>query len=364
MNIKDDFTPFVVGAIFNPFVVKDPGIPSCQSVTIKYPSRLNAMALDPSKIAMNDNLRYSPGEIIFKVGLFKEVTVELIESEDIIISPDSKRPSLIKHSALLMKKALLYNGGFKISVKNEKEIKHAGLGSSSGLIAAVACAINELFSCPVSNKDLLRYLAQNHGEEIADDNNHLSPVQCIGGSAAGGLYPGAMLVLAGDSRVIAQMDIDSKYKAIIGIPKDFSPIDAQLLLESEIKSFPRFIECGKKYGQPIAYRLLHEVLPAMIEGDLKVIGNLIYDYRFNMGSIENCSYCYEKLPEIAKELSCLKTKGFAPILAVSSVGPGFFAISLQPEICQKAFEDSNLQTFIVDIVNDTYQVLEAITYER
>jgi len=150
MNSKNDFTPFTVGTVFNPLTTKDKRTPVYQSITIKYPSRLNAMALDPSKIAANDNLRYSPGEIIFKVNIFKEVTVKLTGSKGIIVSPDSKRPSLIKHATLLMKDALIYDGGFEISVKDEKEIKHAGLGSSSGLIASVACAINELFSCPIS----------------------------------------------------------------------------------------------------------------------------------------------------------------------------------------------------------------------
>lgn len=360
MNFKNDFTPFTVGTVFNPINIKKKATPVYKSVTIKYPSRLNAMALDPSKIATNDNLRYSPGEIIFKVNLFKEVTVKLTPSKDIIISLDSKRHSLIRHSALLMKDALAYDGGFDISVKDEKEIKHAGLGSSSGLIASVACAINELFSCPISNKDLLKYLAQNHGEEIDNDDNVLSPVQCIGGSAASGLYTGGMLVLAGNSRVIAQMNIDSEYKAVIGIPRDFCQLDAQRLLDLEIKSFPNFIDCGRKYGQLIAYRMLHEVLPGMIENDLQTVGNLIYDYRFNMGSIENCSYCYDKLPKIAKRLSHLKIEGLVQILSVSSVGPGFFAVTNHPDVCVKAFEEVNLDTFVVDIFNDTYQILNRV----
>lgn len=360
MKSKNNFTPFIVGKIFNPLYLKEKKFPVYKSVTIKYPSRLNAMALDPSKIAKNNNLHYSSGEMIFKVNIFKEVNIKLLDSNKIIISTDSKRPSLIKHAALIMKKALSYDGGFEISVKEEKEIKHAGLGSSSGLISSVACAINELFACPISKEDLLKYLAQNHGEEIENDNNKLSPVQCIGGSAASGLYSGGMLVLAGDSRVISQMNIDPKYKVVIGVPKDFHPLDAQQLLKLEIKSFPGFIFCGKKYGQLIAYRMLHEVLPAMRENDLKTIGSLVYDYRFKMSSIKNCSYCYKNLFKIAKELSFLKIKSIAQILSVSSVGPGFFAITNKSDICLKAFKKSNLDSFIVEIYNDSYQVLNKI----
>ena len=92
--MKNDFSPFSVGKVFNQLKLIGESKPLYRSITIKYPSRLNAMALDPSKIAMNDNLCYSPGEIIFKINIFKEVTVSLSESDDVSISFDSKRPAI------------------------------------------------------------------------------------------------------------------------------------------------------------------------------------------------------------------------------------------------------------------------------
>jgi len=87
------------------------------------------------------------------------------------------------------------------------------------------------------------------------------------------------------------------------------------------------MHCGVKYGPEIAYRTLHSVLPAMIEGDIETIGDLVFDYRFNMGSIDNCSYAYPKLVQLASRLAFLKTKRFVDILSISSVGPSFFAVS-------------------------------------
>jgi len=45
-----------------------------------------------------------------------------------------------------------------------------------------------------------------------------------------------------------------------------------------------------------------------------------------MGSIDNCSYAYPKLVQLASRLAFLKTK-VVDILSISSVGPSFFAVS-------------------------------------
>ena len=354
--MKSDFTPFKIGTVFNPINIKAE-IPKYRFVKISYPSRLNAMALDSSKITHNDNLQYSPGEILFKVKLYKEVTIEVTDSPKFDISETSHRKPLILHSAIIMRKALGFKNGLKIFVKNNHDIRHVGLGSSSGLIASVACAINELYGNPINKEILLQYLAQNHGEEIANNIIELSPVQCIGGSAAAGLYKGGLIILAGKSKVIYSAVISDKFKIVIGIPKNFQKLDAQTLLEQEIKSFPKFIKCGLKYSPKIAYSLIHNVLPSLKDNNLKPLGDLIYDYRFKMGSINNCSYCYKKLSIIADKIAYIKEKNIADILSLSSVGPSFFALTDKTAECIKIFNKANLRTIVTDVENHTYSIL-------
>jgi predicted sugar kinase len=364
MKPKTDFKPFVVGTVFNP--VK--GGPyradlKYEKVIIKYPSRLDIMAIDPSKIASNENLIYTPGEVVLKVDIYKTVLVKIRNDTDkIIISPSSKRPSLIRHAALIMKKALNFKYGLEIDVDNSNELRHVGLGSSSSLIAATGSAINELFGNPIPADKLVPYFAQNHGEEIDGKPNLINPVQCIGGSAASGLYSGALLILAGKSRVIQSMKISRKYKVIIGIPKDFVQLDSKILLEKELVVIDEFIECGRKYGPAIAYRVLHSVLPAMTEGDLKTVGDLVFDYRFKMGSIENCSYTYPNLVSLCNRLAFLKTENLAEILSISSVGPAIFAVTTEIDKCRQAFEKENLQIYIAKPENNRYRVLKKEPY--
>lgn len=358
--MKTDFKPFPVGTVFNHLKqVVLPVKATCKILEIKYPSRLNAMAIDPSKITSNKNLVYTPGEVVFAVKIYKTIKLQLLPGNNSLeIDPGAKRKPLIKHAYLLMKAALKFNDGIKISVDNSSEIRHAGLGSSSGLIAGVAAAINEMFGNPIAPADLIQYLAQNHGEEIDGDDEHLNPVQCIGGSAAAGFYKGALLVLAGESRVIATMSVPDAYKAVIGIPKDYVELDSKILLEKEISVFDKFMETGKTFGPKIAYDILHYGLPAMVEGNLKPFGEIIFDYRFNMGSIKNCSYCYPPMVDLATKLVPLFKDNKVDVLALSSVGPAFFTITQDPETCVKYFEKHNLKTIVVELENNSYEVLE------
>lgn len=326
-------------------------------VIIKYPSRLEAMAIDPSKIVSNNNLRYTPGQIDFCVNICKTITIEKIKSDNTLeLSINCNRPSLVKHSAEIMRKALKFKDALKIDVRDQLNLRHCGLGSSSSLIAGVACAINELYGKPISDRAMVKYLAQNHGEEIDGEDNFIVPVQCIGGSAACGTHEGGLIILAGESVVVKTMNIPKEYTVVIGIPSDFTYPDSKYLMDQEKKNLHMFLSCGKKYGPIIAYRLFHECFPDMDDHSLKQIGNLIYDYRFYMGSIKNCSFVYPPLIDLCNSLKYLKESSVAEILTISSVGPGVFVITKNPDICEKAFQARKMKTIRTKIHNGRYEI--------
>ncbi len=356
---KTDFIPFKVGTVFNELPNRPLNIVKRFSkIVLRYPSRLEAMAIDPSKIAANNNLKYTPGQIDFTIKIFKTVTINVTENEgEINISNTSKRSTLIKHATALMRNALNVNDGLSIDVVDEINLRHCGLGSSSGLIASIACAINELYGKPISDRKMVKYLAQNHGEEIDDDPEMISPVQCIGGSAACGTHEGGLIIIAGENIVVKTMKIPEDYEVVIGVPLDFTHPDAKYLMDKEVENLHKFLECGKKHGPNIAYTLFHECFPDMEEGSIKAIGNLIFDYRYNMGSIENCSFVYPPMVEMAKSVAFLKDKGLADVLTISSVGPGMFAITHNADACEKAFKEKNMKTIRTKIHNGRYEII-------
>lgn len=353
--------PFKAGTILNPLksLSRIHSSPVYRKVNLTFPTRLNAMAMDPSRIAIKKNAKYTAGEVIFSVALFRKIRVSLrCEDANLVIIGNPSRQVLIKHAFLLMKKALEFSYGINIEVDISSDIPHAGLGSSSGLIAGVASAINELFGKPIESKYLLKYIAQNHGEEIEGDEDYLYPVQSLGGSVASGLYKAGLLLIAGENDVIASMTIPDIYSVVIGIPKNYIPKDAKTLMNLEIKNMHKFIRTGKRFGPQIAYQILHKMMPAIIEGDLKTIGDVIYEYRFRMGSIKNCSYAHKDLPKLMDSLAYLKTENLAEVLSISSVGPGVFAITRKTRTCLTAFQKAGLKTVVTKINNDGYQILD------
>jgi predicted sugar kinase len=353
------FSKISVGSIANPLKKRNNESKVVnQLVRLKYPARLNAMAIDPGKITTNENMVFTPGEVVFSIGLFKELTTELTDGSEIEISSRTKRKSLVNHAALLMKAVLGFEHGLYIDVQNQDELKHCGLGSSSGLIAGVAASINEIYGNPISNTDLIRYIAQNHGEEIDGDEEHIKQVQCIGGSAASCLTNAGALIIAGESTVIQSMKVPDSVKVAIGIPKDFVSLDAETLMSLEEANLHKFLATGQKYGPTIAYRMLHQALPALVNEDLTPLGSLIYDYRFEMGSIENCSFVYPQMVDIANDLRWLWEEGLCQVLSLSSVGPAFFALTEHFDAVAQRFEALNMNVIETEISNDRYQVLE------
>ncbi len=350
---------FEVGTVVNPLTFITGHVrPIYESVILKYPYRLNAMAIDPSKIHVNSEYIYEPGEVVFSLDMYRTIRVTARKDNRIVVSGNIDRVQLVSHAVGLMKYALNVKTGFAVEVVSDREYKHAGFGSSSSLIAGVAAAINELYGNPIPREVLVTYLAQNHGEEIEGDFDHLRHVQCIGGGAAAGLLSAGALILAGQSQCISKAYISNEYTVIIGIPKDYIPKDAQELMDLELSHMDNFIQTGTTYGPVIAYDMLHDVLPEMMHNKIEALGKLIYKYRFEYGSIKNCSFLYPPMVAIAERIKNIYLSGWADVLSLSSVGPAFFVITKYPEECRKVFESSDMSIISTCINNDGYKVLE------
>jgi predicted sugar kinase len=357
MPSKTDFANFAIGTVFNDAIVTGTVKPPLNSIKISYPSRLEAMALDPGKIADNNNLIYKAGQIDFCVALYKDIKVTIdTQSADITVSDRTPRKALVLHAALIMRQALGFEDGLKIDVFDAVDLRHCGLGSSSSLIAGTAAAINELFGTPITPLNLVRYCAQNHGEEINGSKNTLVPVQCIGGSGVCGHFEGGLVILSGEATPIMTERLPEELLVVFGVPADFEHLDSQELMNAEIENIAGFKASGDEFGPLIAYRLIHEAMPGIAEGNLKPMKDLIFDYRWDMGSIKNCSFVYPRMNEIAESLRPLRDDDDVAIIALSSVGPGFFALTSNPDKVEAEFQKLGLNTYVTSIHNGKYIV--------
>ncbi len=360
--MEKTFPIIKAGHVFNSFKIKE--IPKLVSdyIDINYPCRLDAMAINPAAVVYNSDMVFTPGEVVISLKQFINVKIKVLEETGgkIIISNNTKRKVLVKHAYLLMCEALDLSPSLEIDVNDNNIPKHCGFGSSSSTISSVAAAINELYGCPISNQDLIKYLAANHGEEISDDDiDNLKVVQCIGGGATNGLTEEGIIIIAGKSTTIAKMRYDGE--VLIGVPKDFIQKDAKILMELEEKNLWKFKDTGDKYAEKIAYNLLHKALPDMANGSIRELAEVVYQYRFNMGSNENCSFVYDGLVELGNKLRCLYENNDCEFLALSSVGPAYFVIvknSIQKRKCKQKMQKLFLNIIESSICNSMYQIKE------
>lgn len=358
------FPIFPVGKILNPFIgnLKQKVEQKYKEISILYPCRLDAMAINPAAVAYNEKLAFTPGEITLSINNFIQTTVRIISPEEgiITISERTRRKALVKHTYYLITELLNINPSVYIDVEDSNIPKHCGFGSSSSTITSVAVSLNELYGKPIRNEDLIRYLASNHGEEVKDSENKLKSVQSIGGGACSGLLPYGLIVIAGHATPIASVKIP-KTKIVVGIPKDFEQQPADFLMKLEENNLWKFVRTGKKYKDAIAYRLLHQGIPNMLNKDISSLSDVVFDYRFNMGSIRNCSFVYPKMVKLAKSLRELYEKKHCKMLSLSSVGPAFFAVvssKKELEICQNKMEHLGMYTRVFSLNNSTYKVIE------
>ena len=72
-----------------------------------------------------------------------------------------------------------------------------------------------------------------------------------------------LIVIAGSAVPIAGIKLP-KTKVVIGIPKDFVALNADILMKLEEDNLWKFVKTGRKYKNIIAYRLLHNAIPNML----------------------------------------------------------------------------------------------------
>lgn len=327
-----------------------------RNLSIIFPSRINAMAIDPTAIAIECSRRFTPGEILFSIDLPLRVDLSVAEA-DTPFNSKLLRKALVSHAIGMMR----WLTGFseKIEVKVEgKEYPHCGLGSSGRLIAAICSGINEMLGKPVNPDVLQTLLAQNHGEEIISNDELLLPVQCIGGSASSGLNRGGMQIIAGKSRLIASKDMPENLKIVFAYPSGIPFIDSKTAMQRELEHINEFYKIGEKFKHQIAYRVLHELIPSMNAGEWDAVGEIIEWYRYDLGSNEACSFSHPQMIMWANSLRKAKKSLRIHICGISSVGPGLYAITKDPHSSEEFFKELGLRTMTTNFYNNTYEVLD------
>ena len=345
----DDFRPFRTGTITTPYWGELRPIVDKSSLGVAtYPSRLNLMAVDPSRIAVACNRVYQAGEICLAVDCSLQVRIR--HSDETVIK-GTTRTGIVRHVLKIFNTAICLESNYHVEVEGN-EMPHLGLGSSSRLSACVAMALNDLWGMPLDPWCLIRYLASNHGEESYANADILVPVQCIGGGGIAGLVDKPFYILSGDATLVAQYSIDETYRVVLAYPEQETESlrDAASMMEREAKDLLRFYAIGRVHGGDIAYRVFHHLLPAAAKGDWQSVGEVLDWYRYELGSVDACSFSHQRFLELAKLVRQLRIDGLAAIAGPSSVGPACYLLTQNPEECAKMVVEAGFRVQIFNLI--------------
>lgn len=335
------FDGFPIGRLFRPLSEKSVrviGKPKCSGVECTTPTRLAPMVLNLLSLLEEESWRI--GEVNFSIELAKNTRVRvavLSDTEEIRVVPDTLRADITLHWAMIMKKTLNFRHGLEIHWE-DLGIYHVGLGSSAALSYATLRAINELCGNPISFDDLIRLQTQNYGEET-DRRGILKPVPAVGGTAASGSY-GGMTVLAGDSCMIARMEIPNDLRFVIAIPGD----ENRLGTHRDVPLYFMLKRLNREIGSKIHSSVINSLLPAMRVGNLREIGEVLRIFLKSeymrlhferMNPSKNMQAIMENLLSLEQRLNV-----YAPIAGISSTGPAAFVLTDKPETVSDYFKEN------------------------
>ena len=109
----DRFPTFKAGHIFNkyPHIIDENLKLKYDKINLEYPCRMDAMAINPAAVCYNDNLIFTPGEVVVSLNRKIKVSVEIISETGglLEISDRTQRKVLIKHAYKIMCTTLKVN---------------------------------------------------------------------------------------------------------------------------------------------------------------------------------------------------------------------------------------------------------------
>lgn len=289
---------------------------------VELPCRLHASVLDMNCFDLG---RPGGGGIGFGINLTCSASIGLTDSGALEV--EGNRPRVAEHFGELFRVLCGYRGGLAIRTLDHGR-RHMGLGSSIATTSAVAIGLNEAFGRPLSLRDLRKLIANNYCEEAPGDAGKLVAGFETNVGAMVGIH-GGMVVASDTCELVYRVPLPDRMKALLVLP-GLSPNASSGKEEAEAL-------LGKARARDLAdrehkaYRVLMELLPAMIRGDFAGVGDVLYDLAFKGSKNEEIRLHGNRGEEILSTMELLKGQG-AEVVCMSSVGPAVFALSAKPKV--------------------------------
>lgn len=284
--------------------------PVTGAVTVRAPSRIHLTVLDMNRFAPEHP---GGGGIGFAIQLYCTATAECTPAG---IEISYSRAPLLCHLVALLVKITGYTGGLRISAEDHT-YAHIGLGSTSTILTVVAHAVNAVLGSPLTDEQIRLLLGHNYVEETAEGTIAFGFETGVGPAVS--TY-GGFAVMGNDLVLAYRHSFAEGYNVYIVIPEsDISSAgDEEFdLLMNRARSL------DYQDREVKAYMVLMDLIPALDQGDLKRVGDVIWEIEFRgskRAEVEHHSF------ELYNEMSRLRKAGFE-FVGMSSVGPSIALIT-------------------------------------
>ncbi|MHB8763441.1 MAG: GHMP family kinase ATP-binding protein [Deferrisomatales bacterium] len=301
-----------------------PGPPGT-SCEVEVPSRLHASVLDMNRFDVG-----SPGGggIGFAVSLHCRARATLVGGRDTRIG--GNRPALALHGARLFRAVTGFEGGLELELVDHTR-RHMGLGSSVGALAAAALALNEILGRPFDMRNLRRLVAHNYGEEAEGEPGRLVHGFDTNVGAMAAVH-GGMVVATDDCELLYRVPLPPGMRALLLVPLMPARVASGVPEAEALLGLARAMDQAD--AREKAYRVLMDLLPAMIRGDFAAVGDVLFDLTGLGSKRAECRLHGSEGAEIYAVLEALRAQG-AEIVGMSSVGPAVFALSADPAVWER-----------------------------
>ena len=284
--------------------------PVSGTVWVQAPARIHLTVLDMNRFAPD---HAGGGGVGFAIQCYCSAEVSCTDKK---VTIDYNREPIIRNFVEVFRKVTGYKGGFSIKATDHQH-QHVGLGSTSTVMIAVATAMNVALGAPLTNTQLRKLIGHNYVEETADGRVAFGFETGVGPAVS---THGGMAVM-GDELTLAYHHpfAEGKHVHILIPPTDIS--------SAGTKEFDLLMNKARTLDyrdrELKAYLILMDLIPALERGDLKTIGDIIWEIEFRgskRAEVEHHSY------RIYHYMSMLREAGLE-FVGMSSVGPSIAVVT-------------------------------------
>ena len=289
---------------------------------VEVPARLHASVTDMNRFGVG---RPGGGGVGFAVALHSRARVTAVGGPRSEVG--GTRPAMARHLVHLFREITGFEGGLDLDVADHGR-RHMGLGSSIGTLTAGAVALNEILGRPLSLRDVRKLVAHNYCEEAPGEPDRLVKGFETNVGAMLGIHGGMSLATDG-CELVYRVALPQRMRALLLVPHLAPRVSSGEPEAAALLTRARTLD--RRDREKKAFRILMDLLPAMIRGDCEAIGAAIWDLTAMGSKHAECRLHGSDGREIYETMGQLRTEG-AEIVGMSSVGPAVFALSCRPEV--------------------------------